>query len=51
MVNAVIDVDAEKTPVKNITALSTYHNFRFTEKGLIAWKAFGIGEGKALSLI
>lgn len=34
--------------INNIEHISSLHNFKFEEKGIRVWKAYGIGEGKLI---
>lgn len=41
----VINADAEKLQLKNIPAISTLHNFEFTDTGLTVWRGYATGPG------
>ena len=45
---SVVEFTSQKTTVKGITAIGSYSNFSFEERGIRVWKAFGVGEGTCM---
>ncbi|XP_062619047.1 uncharacterized protein LOC134280620, partial [Saccostrea cucullata] len=48
IVSPIINADVGRPKVKNITAISTLHNFLFTDNGLKVWRQYSIGPGKLI---